>query len=63
MDTEIGWEKLLACPSCKGQLIAQRGPAGSDGFCCRSCRLFYPVIDGIPVMLVGDAVRLDRDGC
>jgi len=43
---------ILACPQCKGKVCAaEKG----DGFTCSSCGLFYPVRNGIPVMLVAEA--------
>ncbi len=46
---------LLACPQCKGELE----PTGAeDGLICHSCAVVYPVEDGIPVMLIDEAVSL-----
>lgn len=43
---------ILACPQCKGKVHStEKG----DGFTCSSCGLFYPVRNGIPVMLVAEA--------
>lgn len=47
--------KILACPACKGGL--QLTDAG-DGLVCNACRLKYPVKDGIPVMLSGEAEKI-----
>ena len=44
---------LLACPKCKGAVAET--PAG-DGLACAKCAVVYPVRDGIPVMLVDQAV-------
>jgi uncharacterized protein YbaR (Trm112 family) len=43
---------ILVCPQCKGTLLYKR-----DNNCliCQSCRLAYPVRDGIPVLLVDEA--------
>ena len=46
--------KILACPACKGPLT-YRPDAALD---CPVCRKRYPVRDGIPVMLVDEAVPL-----
>ena len=46
---------LLACPSCKGPLIYQ---ANAKELICRPCRLAYPIIDDIPVMLEKDTREL-----
>jgi uncharacterized protein YbaR (Trm112 family) len=37
---------LVACPSCKGQLVPSRG-----ALACVACSLAYPVEDGVPVLL------------
>lgn len=52
---------LLVCPACRGQLAAVSttllAEAGTENFLhCAACSLAYPVRDGIPVMLVEDAV-------
>ena len=47
---------ILACPVCKGGLrYLEEKPA----LVCDSCRLSFPVRDGIPVMLADEAERLD----
>lgn len=45
---------ILACPRCKAavELVAD-----GTGLVCRSCRLRYPVVDDIPIMLVDEAVE------
>jgi uncharacterized protein YbaR (Trm112 family) len=47
--------EILACPQCKGVVVAdeQHGQ-----IICKACRLAYPVRDDIPVMLIDEAVRL-----
>jgi len=44
--------KILICPSCQGSLDEI-----SEGLVCRQCGLQYPVRDGIPVLLVDEALR------
>jgi uncharacterized protein YbaR (Trm112 family) len=46
---------VLVCPRCKGQLAPQQDPPALD---CPTCRLRYAVRDGIPIMLIDDAVPL-----
>lgn len=48
--------EILACPKCKGQVELE---ADETGIVCLSCRLRYRVEDGIPVMLIDEAVSLD----
>ena len=46
---------ILACPKCKGNI---RLNDQEDGLVCDVCRLKYPIKDGIPVMLIDEAVKL-----
>lgn len=41
---------ILVCPKCKGNLEVEE-----SALVCHSCRLLYPVREGIPVMLVDEA--------
>jgi uncharacterized protein len=46
---------MLVCPRCKGEIR----PMNEDHYLvCRACRLKYPVIDGIPLMLMEEAVKI-----
>jgi uncharacterized protein YbaR (Trm112 family) len=49
---------LLACPRCKGEITPM-----DDGSClvCRACRLKYPVVDGIPLMLIEEAEKYGEE--
>lgn len=47
---------ILVCPQCKGKLDLD--PA-ETGFTCAACKLRYPVKDGIPVMLVDEAEKIE----
>lgn len=48
--------QILCCPACKGDLEE------SEGYLvCRVCGLKYPIEDGIPILLVEEAKRDDRD--
>jgi uncharacterized protein len=49
---------ILACPQCKGPLRLTEDQA-APGLACDSCRLWYEIRDGIPVMLVEKAQPLD----
>ncbi len=52
--------EILACPKCKGDLKLTEKSATSeeDGFVCGKCNLLYPVRDGIPVMLIAEAIKI-----
>lgn len=43
---------IIVCPDCRGSLE----PDG-DELVCTSCGLAYPIVDGIPVLLVDEARR------
>mgnify|MGYP000228671410 CR=1 FL=1 len=55
MDTKL--LELLACPVTKGPLLWR---PNQQELLSLSARLAYPVRDGIPVMLVEEAVPLDE---
>ena len=48
--------KLLVCPQCRGKLIED-----DAGLRCDACELLYPIRNGIPVMLVDQAIHLARN--
>lgn len=47
--------EILACPKCKGEISLT---GAKDGLVCEQCGLIYPVRDGIPVMLIEEAVKI-----
>lgn len=49
--------EILVCPKCKGSLELTEQ---ADGLKCHACRLLYPIIDDIPVMLIDEAIKLDN---
>jgi uncharacterized protein YbaR (Trm112 family) len=48
-------QEILVCPQCKGSLASAEG---GKALCCKACQLKYPVRDGIPVMLVDEAIDI-----
>ncbi len=44
---------ILACPMCKKPLHPL---ADNSGYKCDACKRLYPVRDGIPVMLIEEAI-------
>lgn len=50
--------EILACPKCKGALQLTKA---EDGLICPKCRLQYEIKDGIPVMLIDEALPLGDD--
>lgn len=49
---------LLSCPQCQGELIYEKK---NSRLICSKGRLFYPIQDGIPILLVDRAVPLTAD--
>ncbi len=48
---------ILACPKCRGSLeLLQEEKA--EGLCCPACSAVYPIDEGIPVLLVEEALPL-----
>lgn len=47
--------EILACPQCKGKVVPDDH---HDTLICHACKLAYPVRDGIPVMLIDEALPL-----
>jgi len=49
--------EILACPECKGEVTLNKT---GDGIACAHCSLVYPIKDGIPVMLVDEAEKVQK---
>ena len=49
---------LLSCPQCGGELVYE---GNKSRLVCEKGRLFYPIKDGIPVLLIDRAVPLYAD--
>lgn len=43
--------EILACPKCHTKVE----PKEPDQLRCPTCKVLYPIVDGIPVMLVEEA--------
>ena len=44
--------EILRCPACRATV---RVLENETGIACDGCRRVYPIVDGIPVMLVDEA--------
>ncbi len=49
--------EILVCPKCKGDLVLTQA---GDGLICNACRLKYEIKDDIPIMLIDEAIPLDK---
>jgi len=50
--------EILACPKCKGAVDLAED---ESGLICQHCKLKYPIKDGILVMLVEKAIKLEDE--
>ncbi|MFT5699275.1 MAG: hypothetical protein ACI8ZB_002132 [Desulforhopalus sp.] len=48
--------EILACPNCKGAVKLK----DEAGIVCEKCMLLYEIQDGIPVMLIEKAKKLEE---
>lgn len=47
--------EILACPKCKGDIELDKK---RKGLICKNCKLLYKIEDGIPIMLIDEAVPI-----
>lgn len=55
--------EILACPKCKKPVREEPPAAGEDvqaWLVCTVCGLRYPVREGIPIMLIDEAVPREK---
>jgi len=48
---------ILACPKCKGDINLNEK---KDGLTCKACQVIYPIREGIPIMLIDEALPLSQ---
>lgn len=48
---------ILCCPKCKGDITLNET---EDGLICDACKLMYPIKDDIPIMLIDEAIKIQR---
>jgi len=55
--------EILACPKCKGdiRLVEKSKTHGEDGLICEKCWLLFPIREGIPIMLINEAIPLNKN--
>lgn len=51
-------QALLACPACRQSLTAYPTQQKAEWLVCQHCQLKYPVMEGIPVLIVEQATRV-----
>jgi uncharacterized protein YbaR (Trm112 family) len=62
MDKEIISKDLLeilACPACKTDVELMEYKTGEHGLKCSKCKKVYPIKNGIPVMLMDEAITVE----
>jgi uncharacterized protein YbaR (Trm112 family) len=47
---------ILACPLCKTDVELIEYKTGEHGLKCSKCNKIYPIKNGIPVMLIDEAI-------
>ena len=50
--------EILACPKCKGDLEYREK---EQKLVCHKCKLAYPIVDDITVMLVEEAEKIEDE--
>ena len=50
--------QMMVCPECNGKLEYDKN---NKELICDSCKIAFPVKDGIPVMLIDESRKLDKD--
>ncbi len=48
---------ILVCPACKNDVSLIEYGAANHGLRCAQCKCIYPINDGIPVMLIDEAIK------
>lgn len=49
--------EIIVCPKCKGDLIYDEK---KERLICKSCCIYYPIKDDIPILLIDEAVPLEE---
>jgi len=49
---------ILVCPRCRGKFDPEEN---EDGLTCSACGLLYEIRDQIPILLISEARKLDRN--
>jgi len=49
--------EVIACPKCRGEVELS---LKEDALICKRCRLVYEIREGIPIMLIDEAISLEK---
>ena len=49
--------EVLACPLCKGDIELIEYEKDKFGLECSKCKCIYPIKEGIPIMLIDEAIK------
>lgn len=44
--------EIIVCPQCRGELALE-----AESLFCKKCALYYPIRNGIPVLLIDSATK------
>lgn len=50
--------EMLVCPECNAKLNYEKS---AQQLVCNNCKIVFPVEDGIPVMLIEQATKLEQN--
>lgn len=50
--------EMIVCPECNSKLKYEKA---SKELVCEKCNIAFPVVDGIPVMLIEETRKLDSE--
>lgn len=48
--------EIIVCPKCKKDLILLED---QSGLVCNNCLLLYQIKDGIPILLINEAIKIN----
>ena len=51
--------EFICCPRCRGDLIYDER---CNILICKNCKVFYKVIDDIPILLESEAISIEKGG-
>jgi len=52
--------EILACPICKNDVKLTEYKPNTNGLKCNKCNKVYPIKNGIPIMIIEEAIDLSK---